>query len=125
MTKYRHVYLYSQCSMIFAMRFKVVLTHHRGVPRARRDIALASGVVGDLVTAERPDEFLRGSIVVARLVSFESAANMAELLPPLYDAKLKLIARQGLMLMGHERMTPGSGPTIEFVQGWWARAQLS
>ena len=103
------------------MRFRIVLTHHRGVPRGKRDIALASGVIGDLITAERPDEFLRASIVVARLVSFEGEGNMAELLPPLYDAKLRLIARQGLMLMGHERMTPGSGPTIEFVQGWWAR----
>ena len=103
------------------MRFRIVLTHHRGVPRGKRDIALASGTVGDLITAERPDEFLRASVVVARLVSFEGEGNMAELLPPLFDAKLRLIARQGLMLMGHERMTPGSGPTVEFVQGWWAR----
>ena len=103
------------------MRFRIVLTHHRGVARGKRDIALSGGVIGDLVTSERPDEFLRGVVVVARLVSFDDAASMAELLAPLYDAKLRLIARQGLMLMGHERMTPGSGPTIEFVQGWWAR----
>ena len=108
---------------MFRMRFRIVLTHHRGVPRARRDIALATGTIGDLITAERPDEFLRASIVVARLVSFEDTANMTELLSPLYDAKLKLIARQGMMLMGHERTTPGSGPTVEFVQGWWARPE--
>ena len=59
---------------------------------------------------------------LAMLVDAETLArDNRRLTKLLYDAKLRLIARQGLMLMGHERMTPGSGPTIEFVQGWWAR----
>ena len=103
------------------MRFRIVQTHQRGKLLSRQEIASADGVIGDLTTALLPDPFLRETVIVATLRDPDSGTQCNELLPPLYLATLRLIARQGLMLSGHERIVRTDSSVVEFAQGWWAR----
>lgn len=102
------------------MRFRVVVTHHRGVPRPKREIAAADGTIGELLTTDRSDELLRRTTVVATLIDPRGGAQ-TELLPSLHDACLVLMAPGGMMLRGSERLSTTDDQTVEFVQGWWAR----
>lgn len=104
------------------MRFRVVPTHYRGIPRPKREIAHADGVVGELTTCNREDELLRRTTLVATLVDPRGGAKATELLPPLYDAALVLIAPGGMMFRGCERVALEDGRAVEYVQGWWLRA---
>jgi hypothetical protein len=103
------------------MRFRVVPTHYRGIPRPKRDISRADGVVGELITVNRTDDLLRRTTLIATLSDPRGGAYAAELLPPLYDAALVLIAPGGMMFRGCERVPIHDGQCVEFVQGWWAR----
>lgn len=78
------------------MRFRVVVTHQRGVPRPKREVARAAGVVGDLITINREDDLLRRTTLVTALINPNGGAKASELLPPLYDATLVLIAPGGV-----------------------------
>jgi hypothetical protein len=102
------------------MRFRVVPTHQRGVLRPKGDISRSEGIVGDLVTAHRSDDFPRRSTMVATLNDLRRGVQTA-LLPPLYDAALVLIAPGGIMIAGCERLALDDGRYTEFSQGWWAR----
>ncbi len=104
------------------MRFRVVPTHDRGIPRPKREIARADGVVGDLTTCNRADDLPRRATLVATLADPRGGAKAAELLPPLYDAALVLIAPAGMMFRGCERVVLEDGRVVEYVQGWWLRA---
>ena len=104
------------------MRFRVVPTHYRGMPRPKREIARADGVVGDLTTCNRAGALLRRTTLVATLMDPRGGAKAAELLPPLYDAALVLIAPGGMVLRGCERVAREDGRVVEYVQGWWLRA---
>jgi hypothetical protein len=104
------------------MRFRVVPTHYRGIPRPKREIARADGVVGDLITCNRPDDLLRRTTLVASLIDPKGGAKASELLPPLYDATLVLIAPGGMMFRGCERIDLDDAQIAEMVQGWWVRA---
>ena len=103
------------------MRFRVVPTHYRGIPRPKREIARADGVIGDLITCNRADDLLRRTTLVATLMDPRGGAKAAELLPPLYDAALMLIAPGGMMFRGCERIDVDDARIAEVVQGWWVR----
>ena len=103
------------------MRFRVVPTHYRGIPRPKREIARADGVVGDLLTCNRPGDLLRRTTLVATLMDPKGGAKAAELLPPLHDAALVLVAPGGMMLRGCERIDLDDAQIAEMVQGWWVR----
>jgi hypothetical protein len=96
------------------MRFRVVPTHLRGIPRPKREIARADGVVGDLITSNRSDELLSRTTLVATLIDPKGGAKAAELLPPLYDAALVLIAPSGMMFRG----ASGSTWTMRRLLRW-------
>jgi len=68
-----------------------------------------AGVNGGRIAAMREDEFLRGAVLAATLVSVEGGYQTSDLLPPLHDVTLRLIAPQGMMLIGHEREALGNG----------------
>ncbi len=103
------------------MRFRIVRTHRRGILLPKREISRSAGIVGELTTADCPDDLLRGTVTVASLKDPASGAQRNELLPPLYIATLRLIAPQGLLLSGLERIDDAHGSQVAFAQGWWAR----
>ncbi len=103
------------------MRFRVVPTHYRGIPRPKREIARADGVVGDLITCNQADDLLRRTTLVAKLMDPKGGAKTAELLPPLYDAALVLVAPGGMMFRGCEWIDLDDARIAEMIQGWWIR----
>jgi hypothetical protein len=103
------------------MRFRVVQTHVRGVPLARRDLAHATGIVGELLTVMEGDDFYKGMIAVARLNDDAGGKARIELIPGLYAPVLHILAPQGMLLTGHERIRERDRYVSHFVQGWWAR----
>jgi len=102
------------------MRFRVTRTHERGIPLSRREIVRSTGTLGELVTAQTEDESYKGTLIVARLHE-AAGAPLAELLPSLYQVTLRVLAPQGMLLTGHERIRDRDRVVTEYVQGWWAR----
>ena len=103
------------------MRFRIVPTHQRGIPLPKRDISRADGIVGELITCNRDDNLQQRTTLIATLSDPMGGAYAAELLPPLDDAVLVLIAPGGMMFRGCERIALHDGQCVEFVQCWWAR----
>ena len=101
------------------MRFRVVQTHNRGVPLTRKELAHETGVIGELLTVMEGDDFYKGAINVAKL--HDGGAMTMELLTPLYSPVLHILAPQGMLLTGHERIRHRDRYVSHFVQGWWAR----
>jgi hypothetical protein len=98
------------------MHFRVVPTHQRGIPRPKRDISRSEGIVGELITANREDDLLRRTTIVATFCEISGGAYPTELLPPLHDAGLVLIAPGGMMFRGSERIALEDGRCVEYVQ---------
>jgi len=102
------------------MRFRIVRTHERGIPLPRPEIVRATGTLGELVTAQTADNSYKGTVIVARLHDDAGGSPSAELIPSLYQVTLRVLAPQGMLLTGHERIRRDR-VFIEYVQGWWAR----
>jgi hypothetical protein len=102
------------------MHVRVVPTRYRGIAREPRELAHADGVVGELLLGERPDPLLRRVTHVATLTSIGDAKS-AQLLPALYDATVRWIAPQGMVISGTERIALQDGRTTELGQAWWVR----
>lgn len=103
------------------MRFRVVQTHVRGVPLSRKDLAHATGHVGELMTAMEGDDYYKGTIAVATLKDIAGGKSGIDLIPCLYAPVLHVLAPQGMLLTGHERIRERERYVSHFVQGWWAR----
>ena len=103
------------------MRFRVVQTHVRGVPLSRRDLLRMPGTLGELLTSETTDPRYKGIVCVAKLHARGGGPGSIELLPALYDVTLRVLATQGILLTGFERVSEPGRLTVEYVQGWWAR----
>lgn len=103
------------------MRFRIVRTHHRGIPLSRKALSQSRGVVGQLLTESTSDERYNGIITVARLHDDAAGGKAAnDMLPCLYAPVLQILSIQGLLLSGHERIDE-DGEVHDYVQGWWAR----
>jgi hypothetical protein len=103
------------------MRFRVVQTHLRGVPISRRDLMSAAGIIGELVTVCEPDDFHKGAITIAKLHDPAGGKAGIELVACLYAPVLHIVAPQGMLLTGHERIRECDRYVSHYVQGWWAR----
>ncbi len=101
------------------MRFRVVLTHLRGIPRPKRDIASEGGLAGDVITSYQQDPFLRRTVLFATCSDTRAEIHERVMLPGLLDAKCVLLAPEGQMLAGMERVKVGGGDFVEYAQGWW------
>ncbi len=102
------------------MRFRVVRTHRRGIPLPRKALVAAPGVTGELITAHIADERDKDTVIVARLQLEAGGTPSVDLIPSLYQVTLRVLAPQGMLLTGHERIRTAE-QIVEYVQGWWAR----
>jgi hypothetical protein len=103
------------------MRFRIVATHLRGVSISRRDLLRADGIIGDLLTEQIADASYKGTVIVARVRGSAGGTPADELLPPLYQVTLRILAPQGMLLTGYERIREHERVTTEYMQGWWVR----
>jgi hypothetical protein len=60
-------------------------------------------------------------VIVARLHDEAGGSPAIELIPTLYQVTLRVLAPQGMLLTGHERIRDREQVIVEYVQGWWAR----
>jgi hypothetical protein len=61
-------------------------------------------------------------MLVATFSDTRSEIQERVMLPGLFDARCVLIAPEGQMLAGIERIKVESGDFIEYAQSWWLRA---
>ena len=77
--------------------------------------------MGELITAQTADNSYKGTVIVARLHTEAGGSPSIELIPSLYQVTLRVLAPQGMLLTGHERIRERERVVVEYVQGWWAR----
>jgi hypothetical protein len=85
-----------------------------------KDLQAAPAVVGELLTITTSDQCFRGDLKVAKLHDPIGGKEMNEVIPPLWAPVLEVLAPQGMLLSGHERVTE-DGAVREYRQGCWAR----
>jgi len=103
------------------MRLRVVRTHRCGVALPRQELVRDGGVTGDLVTAQAADDDFKSTVIIARLHDPAGGMPTIELLPSLYQATLRILAPQGMLLTGYERVRQRERVVVTYIQGWWAR----